>query len=164
MNDNSEGIEEVFNMFGTVLLTAFDMLSEHGLLAADSPLPNIGIIALLMIEFVYDSASDFNINWAHEAVRALDKAGVELKLRKEVHVSQEKIDELREHYKEKESEEVEDGKNIYKVHASDRSWGSIDDFENGERIWARWDWKKEVLSLLSLTVMSWHEGIMLTGI
>lgn len=147
MNDNSEGIEEVFNMFGTMLLTAFDMLSEHGLLAADSPLPNIGIIALLMIEFLYDTAGDFNINWAHEVVRALDKAGVELKPRKEVRVSQEKIDELREQYKEKESEEVEDRKNIYKVHSSNRSWEPDDDFELGERLWARWNWKKEVCSL-----------------
>jgi hypothetical protein len=146
VNDNSKAVEEVFDMFGIMLLTSFDMLSEHGLLAVDSLLPNIGIISLLMIEFVYDSAGDFHLKWPHEIVRALDKAGIELKPIKEVCVSQEKIDELREQYMEKESEEVEDGKNIYKVHGSNRSWQPEDDFVCGERIWARWDWKKEVCS------------------
>jgi hypothetical protein len=144
VNDDSDGMREVINMFGTMLLTSFDMLSEHGLLAANSPIPNIGILSLLMIEFIEGTASDLDIDWGHEVVRALDKAGVELKPRKEVHVSQEKIEVLREQYKEKESEEIEDGKNIYKVHSSIRSWEPDDDFEDGERIWARWDWKKEV--------------------
>jgi hypothetical protein len=147
VNDDSDGMKEVMNMFGTMLLTSFDMLSEHGLLAADSQIPNIGIISLLMIEFSYDSAGDLDLTWACEIVRALDKAGVELKPRKEVEVSQEKIDELREQYEDKESDEIEDGKNIYKVHASNRSWEPDDDFEDDERIWARWDWKKEVCSL-----------------
>ncbi len=147
MNDDSDGMREVINMFGTMLLTAFDMLAEHGLLAANSPIPNIGIISLLMIEFIEDTASDLDIEWGHEAVRALDKAGVELKPRKEAHVSQEKIDELREQYQEKEREEIEDGKNIYQVHSSNRSWQPEDDFEDEERLWARWDWKKEVGAL-----------------
>src|SRR5277367_1490483 len=135
---------EIMDMFGTMLLTSFDMLSEHGLLAADSLLPNIGIISLLMIEFIHGTARDFDIKWSHEVVRALDNAGIEIKPRKEVRVSQDFLDELREHYKEKEIDEVEDGKNIYKVHKSIRSWELDDDFENGERIWARWNWKKEV--------------------
>jgi hypothetical protein len=147
VSDDPEALEDVFDMFGTMLLTSFDVLSEHGLLAADSPLPNIGIISLLMIEFVYDSASDFVLDWAHEVVRALDKAGVELKLRKEVRVSQEKIDEFRELYKEKESDEIEDGKNIYKVHGSVKGWEADYDCVRSGRIWARWDWKKEVCSL-----------------
>jgi hypothetical protein len=147
VNDDSDGVKEVMNMFGTMLLTSFDMLSEHGLLAADSQIPNIGIISLLMIEFSYGSAGDFDLTWACEIVRALDKAGVELKPRKEAGVSQEKIDELREQYKDRESDEIEKGKNIYKVHASNRSWEPDDDFEDDERIWARWDWKKEVRSL-----------------
>lgn len=162
MCDDSEAVEDVLDMFGTMLLTTFDVLSEHGLLAADSPLPNIGIISLLMIEFVYDSAGDFALNWAHEVVRALDNAGVELKLRKEVRVSLEKIDELREQYKEKESDEIEDGKNIYKVHGSIRSWEPDDDCGLGGRIWAKWNWKKEVCSLDDLLL--WYGWIMLTEI
>jgi len=97
-----------------------------------------------MIEFIHGTARDFDIKWSHEVVRALDNAGIEIKPRKEVRVSQDFLDELREHYKEKEIDEVEDGKNIYKVHKSIRSWELDDDFENGERIWARWNWKKEV--------------------
>jgi hypothetical protein len=145
-NDDYEAMCDIMDMFGTILLTSFNMLSEHSLMAADSPLPNIGIISLLMIEFVYDTACDFEIHWAHEVMRALDKAGIEIKPRKEVHVSQAKIDELRAQYREKESEEVEDGKNIYKVHSSIRGWEPEDDFEAGERLWAHWDWKKEVCS------------------
>ena len=144
MNDDYDSMCEIMDMFGTMLLTSFDMLSEHGLLAADSLLPNIGIISLLMIEFIHGTARDFDIKWSHEVVRALDNAGIEIKPRKEVRVSQDFLDELREHYKEKEIDEVEDGKNIYKVHKSIRSWELDDDFENGERIWARWNWKKEV--------------------
>jgi hypothetical protein len=162
VNDNSEVIKQVMNMFGTMILTTFDVLSEHDLLATDSPILNIGIVSLLMIEFCYDSAGDYGIDWAHEVLRALDKAGVELKLRKEVLVSQDKIDELREQYKKKESEEVEDGKNIYQLNAKARSWVPDDDFEDDDKIWARWDWKKEVRFLdHSLTVMagSWSQGL-----
>jgi hypothetical protein len=144
VNDDHGAMCEIMDMFGTMLLTSLDMLSEHGLLASDSPLPNIGIVSLLMIEFIHGTAGDFDIHWAHEVVRALDKAGLEVKPRKEARVSQEKIDELREQYEDKESEEIEKGKNIYKVHSSIKSWEPDDDFEDGERIWARWDWKKEV--------------------
>jgi hypothetical protein len=139
-------MREIVNMFGTMLLTSFDMLSEHGLLAADSLIPNIGILSLLMIEFIQGTAGDLDIAWAHEVVRVLDKAGIELKPRKEVRVSQEEIDELREQYKEKENEEIEEGKNVYQVYATEKSWKPDDDFEDEERIWARWDWKKEVHS------------------
>lgn len=135
---------EIMDMFGTMLLTSFDMLSEHGLLAAESPLPNISIISLLMIDFIHSTASDFDVGWTHEVVRALDKAGVEIKSRKEARMRQEEIEELREQYKEKESEEIENRKNIYKMHSTNRSWEPDDDFEDGERLWARWDWKKEV--------------------
>lgn len=147
-NDDYEAMCDIMNMFGTMLLTSFDMLSEHGLLAADSPLPNIGIVSLLMIEFAHDTAGDFEIHWAHEVVRALDHAGVEIKPRNEVRLSREKIAELREQYQEKEKVGVEDGKNIYEARSANaRSWGPEDDVEDGERLWARWDWKKEVSSL-----------------
>lgn len=144
VNDDSECMKEIFNIIGTLILTSFDVLSEHDLLGPDSPLPNIGIIALLMIEFLYDTPGDIDSDWAHEVVRALDKAGVELKPQKEVAVSQDKIDELRAQYQEKENEEVEDGKTVYEHHAGIKFWSPGDDFEGGERLWARWDWKKEV--------------------
>lgn len=134
---------DIFNMFGTLVLTSFDVLAEHDLLRPDSPIPNIGILLLLMIEFLYGIGCDIECNWAHEAVRALDKAGVEIKLRREVCVSQEKIDELRDQYKLKEDKLIEDGKNIYELHAAIKPWSPDDDFEDG-RVWAKWDWKKEV--------------------
>jgi hypothetical protein len=143
--DDGESLAEIFSIFGTLILTSFDVLSEHDLLVPNSPIPNIGILSLLMVEFLYNSPGDIDSDWAPEVVRALDKAGVEIETRKEVRVSKEKIEELRERYRERESEEVEDGKNIYEAHAAIKSWSPEDDMdEYGQRIWARWSWKKEV--------------------
>ncbi len=147
VNDDGDGMSEIFNIFGTMTLTSFEMLSEHGLLGPDSPIPNIGILSLLMIEFLYDTPGDIDSDWAHEIVRALDKASVELHPRKEVGVSAEKIGELRDKHVDKEGEEVDEGKNVYQFHAAVKFWSPDDDYEHGERIWARWDWKKEVCSL-----------------
>jgi hypothetical protein len=160
VNDDFESMCDIMDIFGTMLLTSLDMLSEHGLLAPDSPLPNIGIMSLLIIEFTQGTAGDFGVQWAHEVVRALDKTGVEIGPRKEVRVSQDCLEELRERYKEKEEDEIEDEKNIYKVHSSIKGWEPEDDFDNSGRIWARWNWKKEVRWFMFCAM----DGCTLTGL
>jgi len=92
-------------MFVTMIVTALEMLSEHKLIAADSPIPNVGIITLLLINFFKGAASDFDMEEVYEIVRAADKYGVKLEPRTEVDaVNQEEIDLLRQECEEQEEE------------------------------------------------------------
>lgn len=148
MNDDSEAVTEILNMIGTMLLTSFAMLAEHSLLgpASSSPIPNVAILSLLMLEFLGSGdGGDFgdSVLWPSEVVRALDKAGVDLDsiLVDRVKVTKKQIFELRISYEMKQ----EDG--VYKEHKAIKAWTVEDDFEDGERVWARWDWKKEVCCL-----------------
>ena len=95
VSNNSEAIEEIINIFRSLLLSVYEMLSEHSLLTPTSSIPNIGIITLLMLEFLSSIAGNFDIKWRSEITRVIDKAGVELEPRKELSLTQEGLDEIR---------------------------------------------------------------------
>ena len=86
-------------MLGIMVLTTFDMLSEHNLLKADSPdaeIKNVGLMSMLMLEFLH-VASDLDLQWGREVVRLLDNAGIDTKtmLRKQVFLDEKDIDDYR---------------------------------------------------------------------
>lgn len=110
MNNDSPSTQEVISFYGTFLLTGLDVLSEAGLLVPSSVIPNIAIITLLILDFVEKHVTEvgYRVNWSHEVVRILDKAGIELKSRKEISrmslcLSQAEIEGLRKEYKTKEA-------------------------------------------------------------
>jgi hypothetical protein len=85
VNENGPGIAEVFSMFIPMQIAAIEMLSEHNLIS-ESPRPrafNAGIITVLFIDFLKNTASDFDIEDVCEIVRAADKAGLKLEGREE---------------------------------------------------------------------------------
>lgn len=107
MNEDGDSVKEVFDVFGTMLVTAFEMLSEHNLIREDSPIPNVGIVTLLVIDFLEGTCNDFDMEGVCEIVRAADKFGVKLVPREEVSgVGQGDIDLLRQEYEEAGEEEV----------------------------------------------------------
>ncbi|KAF4624087.1 hypothetical protein G7Y89_g14087 [Cudoniella acicularis] len=97
MNENSEGTGEVFNALGVMFTTALEMLHESCLISLESPLPdNIGVMTLLFLDFMANTASDFDLDWTDDVVRAADGFGVVLEpVEKIKGVDQEMLDELR---------------------------------------------------------------------
>ena len=97
MNDNSQGIREVFDMMGVMYITALEMLHESGLIGPISPLPdNIGVVTLFFLDFMINTASNFRIGWVHEIVRAADTYGVVLSPLKHIEgVTQGTLNDLR---------------------------------------------------------------------
>lgn len=98
MNENSEGISEVFDMTGVMFITALEMLHESGLIGSTSPLPdNLGVMTLFFLDFMTNTATDFDIEWGHEIVRAADTYGVVLNPLEMVEgIYQRALDDLRE--------------------------------------------------------------------
>jgi hypothetical protein len=155
VNEDGEGTKRIINMLGVMILTSFEMLSEHNLFKPDSEIKNIPIICLILLDFVEHEASDCELSWGCEIVRACDEAGIELDkhTRKQVSVDKAMLDELRDEYMEKKlsSEHAveEDGGNGYKTFARMKGWtpeDDIDDVDEG-RLWYRWDWGLEVWSM-----------------
>ncbi len=148
-------------MLGVMVLTSYEVLSEHDLFKSDSDIKNIGIMSLILLEFLKDEACDLDTMWGCEVVRLCDEAGIELEkdVRKQVNVSKEHLKELREFYKEK-KEASEFGRddecdgNGYMAFAKMKSWKPQNDIggEAGEKVipytdgkmWYRWDWSLEV--------------------
>lgn len=138
-------------MLGVMVLTSYDVLSEHGLFKSDSDVKNIGIMSLILLEFLKDEASDLDPNWGCEVVRLCDEAGIELEkdVRKQVDVSKEHLKELRDFYMEK-KEVSEFGRddgcdgNGYLGFAKKKNWRSRDDIGEDGKMWYRWDWSVEV--------------------
>jgi hypothetical protein len=97
-NDNSQGIREVFDMMGVMFITALEMLHESSLIGPISPLPdNVGVMTLFFLDFIINMASDFDIGWAHEIVRAADTYIVVLRPLKHIEgVTQGTLNDLRE--------------------------------------------------------------------
>jgi len=89
-------------MMGVMFITALEMLHESALIGPISPLPdNVGVMTLFFLDFMTNTASDFDIEWAHEIVRAADTYGVVLGPLKQIEgVDQGTLDDLREMYKE----------------------------------------------------------------
>lgn len=107
VSDNSEGIKEVFEMFISMLIASYGMLGEHDLLKPDLVIPNVGIITLLMLDFLEHGAKDFDLDGYHELVRAADKAGIVLEPRKELNMTEEQLEDLRETHRQEDEEEAE---------------------------------------------------------
>lgn len=140
-------------MMGTMILTSFEMLSEHDLFTADSEIMNIPIICLIFLEFFDNTATDLDLNCQCENLRLCDEAGIDLTkhVKKQVQISEKKINEWRAKYKSKKEDFPEaDGGNGYNFWAEKKNWKLEDDVKLNpkwnqlERQWFRWDWKLEV--------------------
>ncbi|ESZ90743.1 hypothetical protein SBOR_8877 [Sclerotinia borealis F-4128] len=147
MQDDSDGLKEIINMMGTMVLTSLKMLSEHNLFIPDSQIKNIPIICLLILEFLNGHASDLDLSWQSEIVRHCDEADIKLvkTVRKQVSISKKSLEDWRSNYKEK-MEDCEDAENEdgYKIWAKQKNWKPENDYhDTNERKWYRWDWKLE---------------------
>ena len=140
-------------MLGIMVLTTYDMLSEHDLFKPDSEIKNIGIMSLLILEFLLVEACDFDCGWGREVVRLCDNVGIDLKkvVRKQVSVSEKDIEAYRQSVKDNIQGWMagyEEGcdEDMYKKYGGMENWTPKDDFEGGtdeERLWYRWDWALE---------------------
>lgn len=146
-------------MLGLMVLTCYDVLAEHSLFQADSEIKNIGIITLMLLEFLEVHCSDLEANWGCELVRKCDEAGIELDkiLRKQVNIDKESLDEFRAQYNAKKTEcpleiAAAYGGNGYKAFAMKEDWTPADDIFKDpkysgfqpDKYWLRWDWQIEV--------------------
>jgi len=148
-NDDGEGTIEIVKMLGVMVLTSFEVLREHDLFKPDSTVKNIGIIVLLILDFLESDAVDLDNKWACEVVRLCSEAGFDLKqmLRKQVDLSKKDLVSLEAQFELKHRDEDADGG--YKFWAEKADWVPKDDEkeeEDGfvERMWYRWDWEMEV--------------------
>ena len=97
VNDNSDGIGEIFSMFKNMMTASLEMLSEHNLIASPTtPIPNASVLTLLMIHFLTNVATDFEVEDFGAIVKAADKVGLKIQCRKEVKVIEEDLEDLRE--------------------------------------------------------------------
>jgi hypothetical protein len=97
VNDNSDGIGEIFSMFKSMMTTSLEMLSEHNLIASPTtPIPNASVLTLLMIQFLTNIATGFEVEDVGAIAKAADKVGLEIECRKEVKVTEEDLEDLRE--------------------------------------------------------------------
>ncbi|KAF4629512.1 hypothetical protein G7Y89_g8636 [Cudoniella acicularis] len=155
-NEDGERTSEIGSMLGLMLLTSYSMLSEHSLFKSSSPsssIKNIGIITLLLLEFLIGPATDLDCGWGCEVVRLCDEAGIELdnELRKQVDFTEENLVEMREDYRKKKTGcgvdlAADYGSDGYKAFAEmGNDWSPEDDVdEEGEgKMWLRWDWELE---------------------
>lgn len=74
------------------------MLAEHKLFSDPDPkIQNPSAICLVLIDFLLKTAEDFDIEGVHEIVRAADKLGVDLDIKKEyrLQIKQGDIEELK---------------------------------------------------------------------
>ncbi|KAK6600066.1 hypothetical protein H4I96_07392 [Botrytis cinerea] len=118
--DDADGLREICDMMGTTILTSFEMLSGHDLFTADSEIKNIPIICLIFLEFFDNTATDLDLNCQCEILQLCDEAGIDLtkQVKKQVQISEKKINGWREKYKSKKEDFPEaDGGNGYKFWA-----------------------------------------------
>jgi hypothetical protein len=157
-------------MIGIMVFTTYDMLSEHDLFKPDSEIKNIGIISLLILEFLQHEASDFDCNWGREVVRLCDNAGIDLKklVRKQISLKKKDIESLRQDVKDNLQgwqagyDENDHENDMYKYYAEDETWTLKDDFDDyvgvyatrPERMWYRYDWQLEVSFLSTANRMA----------
>jgi len=107
VNENGPRIAEIFSIFIPMHVAALEMLSEHNLINETGPgrprAFNASIITLLLIEFLRDTACDFDIENINEIVRVADKVGLKLEQRKEVEGD---LEHLRAQYEEVDIDEM----------------------------------------------------------
>jgi hypothetical protein len=97
VNDNSDGIGEIFSIFKNMMTTSLEMLSEHNLITSPTtPIPNASVLTLLMIHFLTNVAMDFDVEDVGAIVKAADKVDLKIECRKEVKVTEEDLEDLRE--------------------------------------------------------------------
>jgi hypothetical protein len=147
-------------MLGLMILTCYDVLSEHSLFKSDSEVKNISIITLMLLEFLDGKGASVHCDWGCEFVRLCDEASIELDkdIRKQIHISKDKLATLRDNYNIKKtltSVEFGDGYNGdgYKVFAMKVDWKPSDDIAKkdkrgivykGKKMWFRWEWPVDV--------------------
>lgn len=80
-----------------MIIASFEMLAEHNLIDETSAVSNVGVITQLYIQILLKDATDVGhkLPDIKEIVRAADKFGVELVLRKEIDLKEEDIEKLR---------------------------------------------------------------------
>ena len=160
-NEDGEGVHEIIEVIGLMALTSFEMLSEHDLFKPDSEIKTIGIVCLLLLEFLNDWAGDLHCAWGCEVVRMCDEAGIDLRkqVRKQVNVPESQLKDETDNYLEKKEAsdfgdtEEADG-NGYVGFANKEDWTPKDDIGGEEgmksmpyteyKMWYRWDWDLEV--------------------
>lgn len=97
VDDNSDGIGEIFSMFKNMMTTSLEMLSEHNLIASPTTsIPNASALTLRMIHFLTNVATDFEVEDVGAIVKAAHKVGLKIECRKEVKVTEEDLEDLRE--------------------------------------------------------------------
>lgn len=153
--DDGEAVALTHEMFGTMLLTAFSMLAEHDLLTPTSPIQNIGLVSACFLDIALDWKHGFDqglgeVDWVVPVVRALDKAGIDIPMRKEFSaIKEERLAEVRERVKQQDRDWADNGVPMGEV-GDDKRWRRERDTRpanrggEGERLWRMWDWKKEV--------------------
>lgn len=164
--DDPNSNAEIVAMFGTLLLTCFDILNEQGLFTKDSPIRNIGLVSTLFLDFALGTWKDADAGngeaeWTLPVVRALDKAGIDILITKEIEsVDVKALEQIRARVAEKEKNGLYEKAAKLKNWKPDRDykkndiWGLItmevimareeSRREQKENQWHRWDWKKEV--------------------
>ncbi|KUJ19718.1 uncharacterized protein LY89DRAFT_458520 [Mollisia scopiformis] len=94
--DDPDSVEEAFDMTGVMFITALEMLHEHNLIGTKAPLPdNSGVMTLLFLEFMRNTAGDFELQWVHEIVRSADLYGVNLNSIPQIAIDELVLDEYR---------------------------------------------------------------------
>jgi hypothetical protein len=159
-NEDGDSVKAITQMLGLMVLTCYSVLSEHSLFKPDSEVKNIGIMSLLLLEFIQGPGCDLDCGWGCEVVRLCDEAGIGLdkEIRKQVDFSKKNLKEMRDMCKEKKEASgfdvaLEFDQDGYKACAQIEDWTPEDDVDaDDEKMWCRWDWKLEV-SLLCLLLL-----------
>lgn len=136
-------------MIGVMVLTCFDILTEHDLFKPNSEIKNIEILSLILLQFLLGPGEDLYCDWGCEVVRLCDQAGIKLDdhVRKQVPISKENLKDQREEYEVKQESSdfgCKQGGNAYKTAADIKNWKPEDDYRDGDKMWLRWDWKLDV--------------------
>jgi hypothetical protein len=140
-------------MLGFMILTCYDVFSEHSLFKSDSEVKNICIITLMLLDFLDGKDAGFHCDWGCELARLCDEAGIELDkdVRKQIHISKDKFATLRDSYNIKKTlTSVEFGDDYngdrYKAFAMKVDWKPSDDIAKkdkrgivyeGKKMWFR---------------------------
>ncbi len=154
-NEDGDSVKAIAQMLGLMVLTSYAALAEHSLFKPDSEVKNIGIMSLLMLEFVEGPGCDLDCGWGCEVVRMCDEAGIDLdkEIRKQVDFTKKNLKDMRDQYKEKKEASdfdlaLEYDQDGYKAFAEQKDWTPNDDMGEYEKMWYRWDWELEVSFLV----------------
>jgi hypothetical protein len=158
-NEDGDSVKSIAQLLGLIVLTSYSVLSEHSLFKPDSKVKNIGIMSLLLLEFIEGPGCDLDCGWGCEVVRQCDEAGIQLdkEIRKQVNFTKKNLKDMRAMHKEKKEASdfdlaLEYDQDGYKAFAEKMDWTPKDDMGDDEKMWYRWDWELEA-SFPSLVVL-----------